>query len=265
GAIRLVIGGTGLIAWAYWRGALRNSRPWPVVAVVTAAAAVAAYQPLFFSAVFETGVAVGTVVAIGSAPLFAGLLGAMLLKEKLDLRWGLATGLAILGCVLLFATGERSGINLVGITLALGAGLAYAVYATTGKIILRTHSADALGAAVFGLAAVFLLPLLGARDVSWAPNPRNLILLLHLGLITTTVAYILFARGLRLITVATAVTLSLAEPLTAATLGLFLLGEERTVTVLAGMLLLIGGLAILARRPAAVEEVPAPPDISGTR
>src|SRR5688572_15172383 len=43
--------------------------------VWVAAAGIAGYQLAFFAAVAETGVAVGTVVALGSAPALAGLLG----------------------------------------------------------------------------------------------------------------------------------------------------------------------------------------------
>jgi DME family drug/metabolite transporter len=56
----------------------------------------------------------------------------------------------------------------------------------------------------------------------------------------------LFARGLRAVPVATAVTLSLAEPLTATTLGLFVLGERLTPSALLGIGLLFSGLALLS-------------------
>ena len=46
-------------------------------------ACVAAYQATFFAAVDDTGVAVGTVVAIGSAPVFTGLLARTFASERL--------------------------------------------------------------------------------------------------------------------------------------------------------------------------------------
>ena len=48
---------------------------------------VAAYQALFFSAgVRSTGVATGTLIAIGCAPLITGLLG-LAIKERLTRLW----------------------------------------------------------------------------------------------------------------------------------------------------------------------------------
>jgi DME family drug/metabolite transporter len=68
---------------------------------------------------------------------------------------------------------------------------------------------------------------------------------LHLGLVTTALAYILFARGLNRILAATAVTLSLAEPLTAGLLGVIVVGEQLTTLAVVGIGLLIAGLAWL--------------------
>ncbi len=55
--------------------------------LLLAAAAVGGYQVCFFTAVRMTGVAVGTVVAIGSAPVFTGALSRLTGGPRLDLRW----------------------------------------------------------------------------------------------------------------------------------------------------------------------------------
>jgi DME family drug/metabolite transporter len=73
---------------------------------------------------------------------------------------------------------------------------------------------------------------------------------LHLGLLATAAAYALFSRGLSQVPVATAVTLSLAEPLTAGLLGVFLLGERLTAWALLGIVLLLSGLILIAGQPA---------------
>jgi DME family drug/metabolite transporter len=57
---------------------------------------------------------------------------------------------------------------------------------------------------------------------------------LHLGLVATATAYVLFARGLKVVTVATAVTLSLVEPMTAGVLGIVVLGEQIRVPAMVG-------------------------------
>jgi DME family drug/metabolite transporter len=101
---------------------------------------------------------------------------------------------------------------------------------------------------------VILSPLLFVVDLRWLAEPRGLLVALQLGLIATALAYILYTRGLRLVPVATAVTLALGEPVVASLLGVFVLGEQLTPLALLGILLVFAGLAwlTLAREPASM-------------
>jgi DME family drug/metabolite transporter len=245
GAIRLIVGGTALLAVAMTRGVLFAPRAQPLAATM-AAAGIAAYQVCFFASVAATGVAVGTVVAIGSAPIFAGILGLLGHGERPGAGWLLATALAVTGCVLLVTAGENITVHAQGVLLALGAGAAYAIYAAASKRLLEEHAPDAVMAVAFSLGAVLLSPVLLTVDLTWLADPRGILVELHLGLIATALAYALFARGLQTISVATAVTLSLVEPLTAAMLGLLVVGERLTASGVIGVGLLATGLLVLS-------------------
>jgi DME family drug/metabolite transporter len=59
-------------------------------------------------------------------------------------------------------------------------------------------------------------------------------------------AYLLFARGLAGLGVGTTATLTLAEPATAATLGIVVLDERLTLPAAGGVALIAAGLAVLA-------------------
>jgi DME family drug/metabolite transporter len=246
--VRLAVGGLALLAWALWRGALTGGGRWPKLATGLAAGCMAAYQVFFFAAVASTGVAAGTVVAIGSAPVLAGFFAFIPRGERPGKRWGGATALTILGCILLVSASGEFQVDAGGIALALGAGACYAAYAVASKGLLEEHPPDAVMAVVFCLGALLLSPLLFFGDLSWLAQPRGLMVALHLGLVATALAYALFARGLRLIPVATAVSLSMAEPLTAGLLGVFLLGERLSAFAWVGVVLIILGLALLSVR-----------------
>ena len=248
------VGGVALLAFAAARGVLRRGKRWPALATAVAAGSVAAYQSCFFAGVARTGVAVGTIVAIGSASILAGVLGFLVRGERPGRRWAVATVLAVVGCGLLIVTRGSVSVDAGGVVLALGAGAAYAVYTVAGKRLLEGQPPDAVMAVVFCLGAVLLSPLLFAADLAWLGQPRGLAVALHLGLIATAAAYALFARGLRAVPVATAVTLSLAEPLTAGTLGVVLLGERLTGPAVLGIGLLFGGLALLSLGAAPASE-----------
>ncbi len=250
GGVRILIGGAALLALALARGGLGRPGRWVRLATALAAAGVAAYQVCFFSGVARSGVALGTIVTIGSAPAFTGLLGLLARRERPEPGWGMATALAVVGAALLVLPGHEVGVDPLGVLLNLGAGAAYATFAVASKALM---DAGRPPAAVMGLAfgggALLLLPVVATSNLSWLAQPRGLAAALHLGLVATALAYVLFGRGLQGTPVTTAATLSLAEPLTAASLGLLLLGERLTVLGMLGAGLLFAGLVLLARLP----------------
>lgn len=244
GAVRIAVGGLALLAFAVARGELGPLEGWPPVATATAAAAMAAYQPLFFAGVSVTGVAAGTIVAIGSAPAWAGLIGFLFLGERPTPRWALATATAILGCALLVGAGGGVTVDPLGVLFALGAGASYAAFATAAKRLLAEKFHTAVMAVAFSLGALLLSPVLLFADSSWILEPRGVPVALELGLLATATAYLLFGRGLASVPVTTAATLSLAEPLTAGLLGVLVLGERLGSVALLGVGLLVGGLVL---------------------
>jgi DME family drug/metabolite transporter len=266
GAVRLAVGGISLLTLAIFRGSFRGGGSWPILGTLASGIFVAGYQLCFFAGVARTGVAAGTMIAIGSAPVAAGVLGYLVRREHLGRRWMAATLLSVVGCVLLAASGGGLQSNLVGIVLALGAGLSYAAYTVSIKGLLDQHAPDAVMAVVFCLAALLLSPLLFTSQLGWLIEPRGMAVALHLGVLATAVSYGLFARGLKSVSVGTAATLSLAEPLTAALLGVVVLGEHLGLPQVSGIALLLCGLILLAfgEKKAKTQGIAGiPPNIEG--
>ncbi len=247
GTIRLVIGGLALIALVRSRGKLVGLRDFPPRPTLLAATGIAAYQLCFFAAVARTGVVIGTIVGIGSAPIMAGLLEWLVYREIPGRRWLLATSLALVGCTILLVAGRSLDIEPLGVVLALGAGFSYAVYTMASKALMPGRSPDTVMAVVFALGAVLLLPVLFTADHRWVLQSGGLVVALWLGLVTVTLAYILFGRGLVNVTVSSTVTLTLAEPLTAAVLGIIVVGEKLSPMMAIGAGLLLAGLVILTQ------------------
>ncbi|MCI0520578.1 MAG: DMT family transporter [Chloroflexi bacterium] len=246
GALRLAVGGLGLLALAAAQGGLRGAGRWPLWPTLIGAVSMAAYQLLFFGGVARTGVAVGTIVGIGSSPVLAGVFGYLARGERPGWRWAAATALAVTGCALLVAAGSDIEIDLFGLLLAVGAGASYAAFTVASKTLLESKPPAAVMAVIFCLGALMLLPLFIGMDLRWLAQPRGLLAVLHLGLVTVALAYTLFARGLRRVPVATAATLTLGEPLTAGLLGVFLLHEPLTPLAGLGIALIFAGLAALS-------------------
>jgi DME family drug/metabolite transporter len=262
GAVRLVIGGTGLAIIAFVlarRHALHATRPAPrpgirpVALMVLTGFCLALYQPLFFLGTERNGVAVGTVVALGSAPILAGLLEWVLTRRVPSTTWMLATALATVGVVLLGFGGEAEssagggGTDPIGLLASVGAGATFAVIANTQRRLLDEGwdpftVVGAMGASSAVISAL-VLPFV---DLSWLATAPGVAMALWLGLATISIAYVMFTWGLGGLTAATAATLTLGEPLTASILGIVVLGERLSALAIIGLVILAGGLALLA-------------------
>ncbi len=255
GWVRLAVGGIGLAGIAAVRRAAAAPLPrsWTVVAI----ASVAAYQLTFFGGVRLAGVALGTAVGIGSAPIWGGLVDWRFARSTPSPRWFLAAAVAIAGAVLVAGEpgdAERPGLGLL---LAVAAGASYAIYAYALQQLARAGDADRVAAVAFLGATVVLAPVavLGGGADAFEPlaTGRGLLMALHLGLVATTLSYALFTRGVKHTAVATATLLSLAEPVTAVILGVVVIGEALTATAAGGVALLLVGVTV-----AALDRTPRP-------
>lgn len=244
GASRLTIGGFSLLIVLIVMRKI-NIRNWPWKATIYAALSMAAFQYFFFTSIRLTGVAIGTVVAIGSAPAFSGLVEWVVLKRRPSKVWLAATGLAIIGCLLLFSNKVEAVVNSLGILMSLGAGLMFAFYALYNKDVLESTEAIPAVAVIFSMSAIFLMPFLFVFETAGMMTTNGMLTVLYLGFATTSIAYVLFAAGLKMIPSSSAVTLSLAEPLTAAMLGVLVVGERLTLPSWIGVFLLLGGILVL--------------------
>ena len=130
--------------------------------------------------------------------------------------------------------------------MAICAGGSYAIFTTASKGLVENHAPEAVMAVTFSLGACFVLPMLIGADLHWLTRPAGFMVILHLGVITAALAYTLFARGLQMVPVATAATLTLGEPLTAGLLGVLFLHEALSGLAMVGILLIFIGLVFLS-------------------
>ncbi|MEO6350519.1 MAG: EamA family transporter [Candidatus Limnocylindrales bacterium] len=248
GAARVVIGGFGLLLALPFLGGRRAQaiRLWRTRLGLAAGLATALYQLAFFAGVSLVGVALGTLVTIGSAPIIVGLLSWVALGERPTIGWWTSTAICLTGLALLTFDGSgQEGVVIGGLVFALVSAVAYAAYTVASKQIMRggVGSTEAMASA-FGLGAVVLVPVLIFSGAAWLATPEGLVVALWLGLITTAIAYVLFGRGLRELPAGPVTTLVLAEPLVATLLGVGLLGETLGTLGVVGLMLVASGLAL---------------------
>ena len=248
GAARIVIGGLGLLVVLPRVGGSRRAAAglwrsrWGLVAGVMTALD----QVCFFGGVARAGVALGTLVTIGSGPVFTGLLSWLVLRDRPRTSWVVATTVCVIGLSLLVgADASGAGGSLLGLLLALGAGAAYAVYTVGAKHLMNSgHRSDDVMTAAFVLGGILMVPLLLTQPLAWIATPSGLAMALWLGLATTTLAYVVFGRGLRQLSAGPVTTLVLAEPVVATVLGVVVLGERLPLLAWIGAAFVLAGLAL---------------------
>jgi len=127
---------------------------------------VAIYPLAFYKSMALSGIAIGTIISIASAPFFVVILERFFNNQKISARWLISFIIGSLGVALL-AMGKShentpaNSLYLHNIGIALGAisGLTYACYSWVAKqFIEKGIQAQSAMAAQFGFAALVLLP-----------------------------------------------------------------------------------------------------------
>jgi len=246
GGLRLMAGALILflilpLIGASWRRLPRLFRR-PTIWVMALGAA--AYQPFFFTAVERSGVALSTLVAVGAGPIFAGILGWAILKQRLTSLWIGATGLAIFG-LLLRSWGEVDFGGSLGLALALGAGLSSAAYVVAAKVELNRggHFVE-MPTAAYLIGSVMLLPFVLTQPLGWVGTLSGVTLIVYLGVVTMAIANVSQVRGMKGMPPGPAATLLLADPLTATILGMLILNESITWLGIIGMIFVLIALLL---------------------
>jgi drug/metabolite transporter, DME family len=233
-------------------------RRWPLLVAVlrrtpgpfaVAALAITSFQLGYFAGIRLGGVAIGTLVAIGSSPAFAGLF-TWALGRPPGVRWMVGTVATVAGAAALLLGGGASGTTPLGLAASLLAGASFATYALASKRLLERGMAGIpVMAAVFTTSGLLLLPAVVRADATWVATRPGAAAVAWMAVAGTAAAYTLFARGLDGVDAPTATTLSLAEPLTAALLAVTVLDERLVGWSAVGATLLTVGLAVVAIRP----------------
>ncbi|MEV5691710.1 DMT family transporter [Micromonospora globbae] len=222
------------------------------------------YQALYFAAVALAGVGVATVVSLGLAPVLAAAWESVRAR-RLPGRLRLATlAAAVAGLALITgASAEPTSAAprpLLGLLAAAGSGLGYAATTLVSRHVSRRTAPMALTTLSTAIGALALAPVALTAGLAVPARPDVVALLLHLGVVTTAVAYGLFYAGLRTTEGSVAAVVTLAEPLTAAALAVALLGEPLPLPVIVGGVLLLTAVAATYLTPTVPE-----PTIAGCR
>jgi drug/metabolite transporter (DMT)-like permease len=191
---------------------------------------------------------------MAASPLFIALLARLALGERLRRRqWaGMACGL--LGSFAVVTQGKLEVAAILssgglGDLLVLESAAAWAVFSVAGKGLLARYPPIAIPA--YGMAAgmVPALPIWlaagGAADLLRL-GATGWVAITFLGACGTALAYVLWYRAMRTRAAGVVGAYMFLQPLEATVLGRLMLGEALTAATIAGGLMILGGVYLVA-------------------
>lgn len=178
-------------------------------------------------------------------PIIVYILSISLLDEQLTRRKLLALIVA-LGGILLIVVGNTIEVNAIGIALVFLAACGYAIYITASRAALAAIPADLLaGTALIATAASFLVFGSVSGRLFVPVGTDQWAIILGIAIVGTAIPLLLYVSGLQRIEASHAAVISTAEPLITVILGVVILHETVTISiVLGGMLVIVGVLLI---------------------
>jgi drug/metabolite transporter (DMT)-like permease len=209
--------------------------------------------PFFFNASLALTTAARGSLALSTLPLLTLLVSAILGAEALTWRKSGGIALAVAGVALALNPKLDGGAGdaWIGDLLMIGAAASGAVYNVLSRKLLArlpplVFTAAAMPAGALALGALALAT--GGFDGLGALAAPGWIAVVYLGLVGGALCFVLWAVGLARSTPSlTALTVTL-NPFTSAALGFALLGEPVTAAFVAGLLAVLAGLLLAARR-----------------
>jgi DME family drug/metabolite transporter len=246
GFVRLAIGAFTLLILAPFFGGRISQLPRLITrpGVWIMAASSASYQVFFFASVDRTGVATAALITVGCIPVSAGIVGWIFLRERLSAIWFVSTAIAISGLVIA-SIGELETNDATGLLYAVIAGSGIGAYINAAKVEVRAggHSMQLPGMAfLLGSIGLFFIVRSDLLLVQW--TTQTILLAFYLGAVTMGIANGIQIVGLKGISPGVASTMMLADPVTAAVLGVVVLGEAVTLNGAVGLLLVVIGLVM---------------------
>lgn len=251
-------GAVYLLAFVLWRRRPRldfGRREWLYLAM-TALFGITLNQIFFIGGIGKTSAAhAGLIVALG--PVMVLLLSCGMRLEALTALKTVGAAVSFAGVAVLTTGHTRagSGATFAGDMTLLVGGAVFAYYTILLKKIADRYDALTVNAIIFTFGAVFMAPF-GARSVArvrWAALPAEAWWCMgFMVLCGSVLAYLIYAFALTELTATRVAAFAYLQPMIAAGLGVWLLGETLTARVIAG------GAAILLGVYLTEREGPAP-------
>ena len=184
-------------------------------------------------------------ITLYTYPVYVFLIGTALLGEVLTRRKLVALTVAVSGVGLIVGV-DTGGVDPFGLLLVTIAAMAYAVYTTGSRAAVETIGADRLAtAAMATTGACFLAYGVASGTLFMPATVRQWGIIVGLTVAGTVVPILCFVNGLRFVEADRASIVSTVEPVVTVLLGIAVLGERLSPTILLGGGLVLAGVLLI--------------------
>lgn len=215
---------------------------------------------VFFNALLFTSLktitAVRSSVLLAFTPALVAVAARFIFKEKITLLIAAGIIAATTGAVLTITNGDIAGVMASGLAIGdiymLGAVIAWGAYSIIIKLAMSRLSPLALLAYGSVVGVIILIPFT-IYEGAWSAIPdlstAAIWSLIYLSIGAAGLAYLWYYEGIAKVGSSKASVFLNVEPVAAIILGVVLLGEELTLVVTIGAILVIGGLFLTNYKP----------------
>lgn len=206
--------------------------------IILGGIAFASFPINFLSSVRMSGIAIGTVIAMGSSPIFSALIELVIDKQPLTKQWLMGFPLGLFGITLLSFFGvthsthqtHEADHTLLGCALAVMAGFGFSLNSWSMHRLIERHIPASAAAGTIFISGTFLAsPLIIFSLPKVIAAKENIYLALYIGIVLYYLAYLCFSFGLSRIKTSTATVITLLEPVTATLLACLVAHEKLSV------------------------------------
>lgn len=208
---------------------------------------------LLFSWCYFSGIQIASLgvmaVLLYTAPVFVMLMSVALFREKLTASKLTALVMTFAGCCLVSGLGTDTQLSAQGLLLGIGSGLFYALYSVFSRYAIeRGYCSWTITFYTFLFCSVGCAFLSDWHAIgACLAQPSELWpWTVGLALITGFLPYLFYTKGLEGMEPSRASILASVEPVVASVIGIIGFREPLTVENMLGVVLVVGGIAVLS-------------------
>ncbi len=211
---------------------------------------VTALHFLFYVASLSFTTIAHSLALIYTSPIFVTLFSALVLREPLPVRKYISIGVAVIGIAIMvgfephYTTCSLQGqCMLLGDGMALLAGLCFAIYSVAGRGERDRHPLFRYTTNVYGLAALWLLPVMLLFAFQHAYPLAAVGAVVALGIFPLGLGHTLYNAAVRRVHATYANLVATQEVTGGIVLGIFLLHEVPSMAAVIGVVVTLIGIA----------------------